>query len=95
MANIKSAKKRAKQDLEKNLINNSRKTAIKTSSKSIVDAIAEGKDVETLKEMLKDVEAKIARAKNKHVLHKNTASRKIGRLAKRVAAYAKTGTKVQ
>ena len=45
--------------------------------------------------MLKDVESKVARAKNKHVLHKNAAARKVGRLAKRVVAYEKTGTKAQ
>ena len=95
MANIKSAKKRAKQNEKRKLVNASRKTAIKTSTKSLIDAMAQGKDVETLKAMLKDVESKVARAKNKHVLHKNAAARKVGRLAKRVVAYEKTGTKAQ
>ena len=93
MANIKSAKKRAKQTEKRRLVNASRKTAIKSSTKSLLDAIAQGKDIETLKTILKDVESKVARAKNKHVMHKNAAARKIGRLAKRVVAYEKTGTK--
>ena len=93
MANIKSAKKRAKQTEKRRLVNASRKTAIKSSTKSLLDAIAQGKDIETLKTILKDVESKVDRAKNKHVMHKNAAARKIGRLAKRVVAYEKTGTK--
>lgn len=95
MANIKSAKKRAKQSEKRRLVNASRKTAIKSSTKSLLDAMAQGKDLDTLKAMLKDVEAKVARAKNKHVLHKNAAARKVGRLAKRVVAYEKTGTKAK
>lgn len=95
MANIKSAKKRAKQNEKRRLANSSRKTSIKSSAKSLLDAIAQGKDLMTLKTMLKDVESKVARAKNKHVLHKNAAARKVGRLAKRVVAYEKTGTKAQ
>lgn len=95
MANIKSAKKRAKQSEKRRLVNASRKTAIKTSTKTLIDAIAQGKDLNTVKIMLKDVEAKLARAKNKHVVHKNAAARKVGRLTKRVIAYEKTGTKAQ
>lgn len=95
MANIKSAKKRAKQSEKRRLVNASRKTAIKTSTKTLLDAMTQGKDLATLKAMLKDVESKVARAKNKHVFHKNAAARKVGRLAKRVVAYEKTGTKAQ
>lgn len=91
MANIKSAKKRAKQNEKRRLVNACRRTAIKTSTKTLVDAIAQGKDVDTLKGMLKDVESKLARAKNKHVLHKNAVARKVSRLSKRIQAFAKTG----
>ena len=95
MANIKSAKKRAKQSEKRRLVNASRKNAIKTSTKSLIDAMAQGKDLDILKVMLKDVESKVARAKNKHVLHKNAAARKVGRLAKRVVAYQKVGATAQ
>ncbi|HML19482.1 MAG TPA: 30S ribosomal protein S20 [Candidatus Dependentiae bacterium] len=93
MANIKSAKKRAKQNEKRRIVNASRRSAIKSSTKGLIDAIAQGKDVETLKTLLKDVEAKVARAKNKHVMHKNAAARKVSRLAKRVQAFQKTGAK--
>lgn len=95
MANIKSAKKRAKQSEKARMVNASRKTAIKSSTKGLLDAMAQGKDIQTLKVMLKDVEAKIARAKNKNVMHKNAAARKVSRLAKRVSAFEKTGTKAK
>jgi small subunit ribosomal protein S20 len=91
MANIKSAKKRAIQNEKRKLVNARRKSAIKTSTKTLLDAMTQGKDVETLKAMLKDVESQVARSKGKHVMHKNAAARKVSRLAKRVVAYAKTG----
>ena len=50
MANIKSAKKRAKQNEKRRLANSSRKTSIKSSAKSLLDAIAQGKDLMTLKD---------------------------------------------
>jgi small subunit ribosomal protein S20 len=95
MANIKSAKKRAIQNENRKLVNARRKSAIKTSTKTLLDAITQGKDAETLKGMLKDVESKVARAKNKHVMHKNAAARKVARLAKRVVACVKSGAKAQ
>jgi small subunit ribosomal protein S20 len=95
MANIKSAKKRALQSEKRRVVNAARKTAIKTSTKALLDAMVQGKDLEALKVMLKDVESKAARAKSKHVMHKNAAARKVSRLAKRINAYTKTGAKGQ
>ncbi len=85
MANIKSAKKQAKQNVVRHAQNQSRRTEIKTLTKRLLE-ILEGSDLAAAKEMLKVVESKIARAKCKKVLKKNTASRKISTLAKRVAA---------
>ena len=84
MANIKSAKKRAIQTLKKRQKNLKRKTALKTAVKKVVKSI-ESKDVAAAKELLRDAEARLARATGKGVLHKNTARRKTSRLAKRVA----------
>jgi small subunit ribosomal protein S20 len=91
MANIKSAKKRAKQSEARRVVNASRKSAIKSATKSLLGAIAQGKDIGTLKELLKSVESQVARAKNKRVLHRNAAARKVSRLAKRVQAFQKSG----
>jgi len=86
MANIKSAKKRAKQAEVKRVKNLNRRTSIKTAVKKVLDAIENKESEETTKGLLKDVEAKFARAKCKKVVHKKTASRKVSRLAKKVAA---------
>ena len=86
MANLKSSKKRAKQMAGRQLKNNARKTAIKTAMSKVLTAIEKGQDIATTKELLRDAEAKLARAKNKHVLHANTVARKISMIAKRVAA---------
>jgi len=86
MANIKSAKKRAKQTEKKRVKNLNRRTAIKTAVKKVLEAIEKKEAKETTMQLLKDAEAQMARAKCKRVMHKRSASRKIGRLAKKVAA---------
>jgi small subunit ribosomal protein S20 len=85
MPNIKSAKKRVKQSESKHERNVARKSAIKTATKKVMAAVEE-QDVAQMKELLKDAESKLARAKGKGVLHKNTVARKVSRLAKAVAA---------
>lgn len=85
MPNIKSAKKRVKQDEKRTMRNLARKSAIKTATKKVLAAVEVG-DVSAAKELLKDVNAKLSRAKSKGLLHANTASRKMSRLAKKVSA---------
>ena len=85
MPNIKSAKKRAKQTNKRHMRNLARKSAIKTAMKKVVAAVTEN-NVTDAKELLKDVAAKLSRAKSKGMMHANTASRKLSRLAKKVAA---------
>ncbi len=89
MANIKSAKKRAKQNTVRRQRNLGRKTAIKTAVKKVVAAIEAGQS-DSAKTLLRDVEAQMMRAAGKNVMHKKTASRRTGRLAKRVAALSKS-----
>ncbi len=84
MANIKSAKKRAGQAVKNRQINLARKTALKTAVKKILAAI-ENKNGQDSLRLLQDAEAKFSRAKSKGVIHARNASRKISRLAKRVA----------
>ena len=85
MANIKSAKKRAIQSEKRRMKNVTRRSAIKTATKAVIEAIDQGKDAAEIKALMLSVESKLARAKGKHVLHRNTAARKISRIAKRVA----------
>jgi len=92
MANTKSAKKRVLQTVKRQLRNQARKSSIKTAIKKVVVAIdpAGLADIETAKSLLVLAESKIARAKGKGLMHRNTAARKISKLAKKVAAAART-----
>lgn len=85
MANTKSAKKQAKQNEKKRVRNLARKTNIKTSIKKVLTVLDNSSpDVEKAQNLLKEVASKLARAKSKGVMHKNTAARKLSRLAKRI-----------
>lgn len=88
MPNIQSAKKRVTQSETARKRNLARKSAIKTAIKKVLSAL-DTKDIDQAKELLKVVESQLARAKNKRVFHKNTASRKVSRLAQRVASAAR------
>lgn len=85
MANIKSAKKRAKTNLMRQKRNNSRKSELKTVTKKVLTALADNNIAEA-KSAFKVAESKIARAKGKGLLKANTAARKISRLAKKIAS---------
>jgi len=89
MANIKSAQKQARQNVVKRDRNVARRTAIKTAIKKVLTSIEKSEPLETIQELLKDAESKLARAQSKRVIHKNTAERKISRLAKKVAGLHK------
>ena len=92
MANIKSSKKRARQDVERKQRNAGRKTALKTAVKKVLAALEQG-EVTQAQVLLKNAEAQLARAGNKGVLHKRTASRRIGRLAHKVSTAVVVATK--
>ena len=89
MANKKSAKKRALTNEKRRIRNVARRSELKTASRKVLAAIASN-DLEGAKNLLREAEAKIARAKGKGVLKGNTSARKISLLAKRVHA-AQTG----
>lgn len=84
MPRIKSAKKRVLQSEKRRIKNVRRKSAIKTATRKMMDTL-DTQNIEAAKGMMVEVEAQLARAKSKGVLHRNTAARKISRLAKRVA----------
>lgn len=80
MPNIKSAKKQARQNIVRRLRNKARKTEIKSLIKQF-EAAVESKNFSTAHDLLRQAEAKLARAKSKGVLHWRTAARKTSRLA--------------
>jgi small subunit ribosomal protein S20 len=90
MANLKSAKKRARQNIKRRLTNQARDTEVKTLTKKFFEAIA-ANDVEIAQELMLLAESKVARAKGKKILTRNTAARKVSRMARKVSAMQKKG----
>ena len=92
MANTSSAKKAAKQNEKRRVRNLARRTSVKTAIKKVIASIeAKDLDVQQAHVLLQDAAAKLARARSKGIMHANTASRKLGRLAKKVHAAVHVG----
>ena len=85
MANTPQAKKRIRRNSNRAEINHSRVSRIRTFIKQVESALASGKKAEAA-EALKKMQPEMARSVARGVIHKNTASRKISRLSKRVAS---------
>ena len=85
MANTPSAKKAARKIARRTEINRARKSRMRTYLRQVEEAIAGGSREEAA-EALRLAQPEIMRAAQKGVLHKNTASRKVSRLAQRVKA---------
>lgn len=83
MANIKSAKKRILVNRTKAERNKAIKSGVKTAIKKVNAAIT-ANDKEAAKEALLAATSAIDKATTKGVYHKNTASRKVSRLAQAV-----------
>ncbi|MFQ5783696.1 MAG: 30S ribosomal protein S20 [Alphaproteobacteria bacterium] len=85
MANIQSAKKRARQTARRTTINRSRMSRVRTFVKNVEAAIASG-DKDAANEALRHAQPEMMRGVSRGVLHRNTAARKISRLAARINA---------
>ncbi|MDC0737997.1 30S ribosomal protein S20 [Cognatishimia sp. SS12] len=85
MANSPQAKKRARQNERRFAVNKARRSRIRTFLRTVEEAIASG-DQSAAAEALKAAQPEVMRGVTKGVFHKNTASRKISRLAARVKA---------
>ena len=81
MANIKSQKKRNLQNEKRRQRNMGVKSALKTSTKKVYGAVAEG-DAEAAATLQREAARALDKAASKHVLHKRTVARKKSRLAK-------------
>jgi len=84
MANTASAKKAARVIARRTTVNQARRSRVRTFLRKLEEAIATG-DKTAATAALKAAEPEIMRASQKGVIHKNTASRKVSRLASRVA----------
>lgn len=85
MANSPQAKKRARQIETRTEVNKARRSRIRTFLRKVEEAITGG-DKAAAAAALKAFQPELMRGVTKGVMHKNTASRKISRLASRVKA---------
>jgi small subunit ribosomal protein S20 len=88
MAQHKSAKKRIRQTARRTAVNRARLSKIRTSIKKVETAIASG-DKAAAAAALREAQPVIQGSARKSVLHRNTAARKISRLAARVKSLSK------
>lgn len=85
MANTKSAKKATRQIEARTQVNIARRSRLRTYVRKVEEAIAAG-DKDAATTALRAAQPELMRAAGKGVMHKNTASRKVSRLASRVKA---------
>ena len=85
MANTSSAKKATRKIAARTEVNKSRVSRIRTFVRKVEEAISSG-DKAAAEAALKAALPELFRGAAKGVLHANTASRKVSRLAKRVAS---------
>lgn len=85
MANSPQAKKRARQIERRTAVNKARKSRIRTFLRAVEEAIASG-DKAAATAALRAAQPELMRGVTKGIFHKNTASRKVSRLAARVKA---------
>ncbi len=83
MANSPSSKKRARQTERRTEVNKARRSRMRTYVRKVEEAISSG-DKAAAAEALRLAQPEIMRSVSKGILHKNTASRKVSRLAGRV-----------
>jgi small subunit ribosomal protein S20 len=85
MANTTSAKKATRKIARRTEINKARRSRVRGFLRKVEEAISSG-DKDAAAEALKAAQPELMRAATKGVVHANTASRKISRLASRVKA---------
>ncbi|MEM8799779.1 MAG: 30S ribosomal protein S20 [Pseudomonadota bacterium] len=85
MANSPQARKRILRNDKREAINKARRTRVRGFVKRVEAAIEAG-DAGAAREALRLAQPEMMRGVAKGVLHKNTMSRKVSRLSKRIAA---------
>jgi small subunit ribosomal protein S20 len=83
MANTPGAKKAVRKIARRTEVNKSRRSRVRTFLRSFEEAVTAG-DVEKAKAAFVEAQSEVMRAVSKGVIHKNTGSRKVSRLAARL-----------
>ena len=92
MPNLASAAKRVRQNERNRVRNRARKAELKTETRKLTDALHDGK-LDQAKDLLAHVTKKLDQGASKGTLHRNTASRRKSRLARRINAAMKAKSK--
>ncbi|MYJ86333.1 MAG: 30S ribosomal protein S20 [Rhodobacteraceae bacterium] len=87
MANSRQAKKRARQSVVRFKVNHSRIMRVRTFIRKVEEAVAGG-NYEEARSALRQTQSEIMRSVSKGIMHKNTASRKVSRLSRKVKLLA-------
>lgn len=85
MANIKSAKKRARQAVVRNARNASQRSALRTAIKKVLKAL-EANDAEAAQAAFASAQPIIDRYSSRGLIHRNKAARHKSRLTARIKA---------
>ena len=88
MANTKSARKATRVIARRTEVNKARRSVLRNSVRKIEEAIQSG-DRKAALSAFKAAEPVIMRAAQRGIVHKNNASRKVSRLAHRIARLGK------
>jgi small subunit ribosomal protein S20 len=88
MANTKSARKATRVIARRTEVNKARRTLLRSSVRKVEEAIQTG-DRKAAMAAFKAAEPVIMRAAQRGIVHKNNASRKVSRLAHRIAKLPK------
>lgn len=83
MANTSSAKKATRKIARRAAVNKNRRSRVRGFVRKVEEALASG-DAKAAEAAFQAVQPELARAASKGVMHANTASRKVSRLARRV-----------
>jgi small subunit ribosomal protein S20 len=85
MANTSSAKKAVRKIERRTRVNRARRSRMRTQVRKAEEAIAAG-DAAVAKPILVATESILMRSVQKGIIHKNTAARKVSRLARKAKA---------
>lgn len=85
MANTPSAKKATRKIARRTAVNKDRRSRVRTFVRKVEEALAAG-DKAAAETAFQNAQPELMRAATRGVMHKNTASRKVSRLAQRLKA---------
>lgn len=94
MAHHKSAEKRIRANARKNFRNRTYLSTVRTAVKSFRTAVEAGQEGAKVQELFRHAQSMLARAAAKGMLHKNSVSRRVGRLTK-VLQLVEKGEKIE